>query len=46
MVLKFKINCALSGGQGDLFNLFFPRNLVDFGNVLIDVSVRKLLTIY
>jgi hypothetical protein len=42
MVLEFKIDCALGGRQGDLFNLFLPRNLVNLGDVLVDDSVREL----
>jgi hypothetical protein len=46
MMLKFKINCALSGWQDDLFNLFLPRNLVNLSDVLKDGSVRELPTSY
>lgn len=39
MVLKLEINRTLRGWQGDLFNLFLPRNLIDLGDVLVEDSV-------
>jgi hypothetical protein len=40
MMLEFKVNGALSSRQRDLFDLFFPRNLVNLSYILVDDSVR------
>jgi hypothetical protein len=44
MVLEFKIDRALGRRQGNLFDLFFPRNFVNLGDVLVEDSVRELPT--
>lgn len=39
MVFEFKVNGAFSSRQRDFFDLFLPRNLINFGDVLVDDSV-------
>ena len=40
-MLELKIDCALSCWQGDLFNLFLPRNLINLGDILVDGLVQE-----
>ena len=39
MMFEFKVNGALSSRQLDFFYFFFPRNLVNLSDVLVDGSV-------
>lgn len=41
MVFEFKVDGALSSRQRNFLDLFLPRNLVNFSDVLIDDSVRE-----
>ena len=39
MMFEFKVDGALGSRQRDFFDLFFPGNLVNLGDVLVDDSV-------
>jgi hypothetical protein len=49
MMLEFKINGALGSRKSDLFQLLFPRDLVNLGDILVDdlvLGVSASLNIY